>query len=197
MADPFITDRLRRWRSWLDAGPLYPANEVEKLVDRAGDESAMVELIRRTVDPNEARQRLATVDFYNQVGEAEKAAAELDSLDREHGFVRERIVIALAQTGLKGNVQRKDAGSKSKRRQWAVVLAEHIKSWDDIPESREPLSIETTEIDFRFYRDGKEELGKYKEWVCAADASTDEAIGIMARSTFEKRYLKKTGQKRR
>ena len=71
-----------------------------------------------------------------------------------------------------------------KRRWWADILAERVSSWDEIPDSRNPLEIETLEADLIFYRDGK-------HVICAINGKEKK----LARSTFEKRYLGSVGKR--
>ena len=72
-----------------------------------------------------------------------------------------------------------ERGRKPKRRRWADELADMVGSWDEIPKSSKPLEIETLECDLILYRDGE-------RVVCSIEGKESS----LARSTFEKRYLR-------
>lgn len=73
----------------------------------------------------------------------------------------------------------REIGRRSKRRRWADILAKQVTSWEEIPDSSDPLEIETLEADLRIYRDGK-------NVICVIDGREKK----LARSTFEKNYLR-------
>jgi hypothetical protein len=79
----------------------------------------------------------------------------------------------------------KRRGGKPKRRWWADVLDEQITSWDDIPESYAPMEIETDQADLKIYRDGD-------SVVCKIEDDRGERTQKLARSTFEKRYMRRS-----
>lgn len=72
-------------------------------------------------------------------------------------------------------------GATPKRRIWADRAAESVTCWEELPGSEHPLEFEDLLV--RVYRDG--------DTLCAADIDDMNAdVKTLARSTFEKRYLK-------
>lgn len=73
-------------------------------------------------------------------------------------------------------------GKASKRRAWAERAAERVTSWEDLPTSNAAWEFEDLLV--TVYRDG--------DRICAADIDDiDAEPKTLARSTFERRYLRK------
>lgn len=90
--------------------------------------------------------------------------------------------IAHEDNAISGRKQRESnrrKGKQSKRRKWAEELADLITSWDEIPDSHDPLVVDALEADRKIFRDGE-------NVVCVVDGKETK----LARITFEKRYLR-------
>lgn len=111
----------------------------------------------------------------------ERAEAILRHFDNRRMYLSDMVARWDAAKGQLARKQRSDAGRTPKRRKWAEALAERISSWEEIPESFNPMEIETTERDFEIYRDG--------EYVFGIDADTREDLGKLKRTSFKKYYL--------
>lgn len=188
MKDALVTYRIAEWRKRLET-PLFPEREVERLIRRAGDDPVMIRFVRDSIDRRRIGHELDNCKMWNDVGDPSQAIESLDLLDRAYQFVRERILISLAQQGLRGNEQKIRAGKAPKRRAWADILAERVGDWESIPKAPEDLTIDELERAYRFLRDGDK--------VVALDAESGAEIGELKRSTFEKRYLRRGRHKRR
>ena len=115
-------------------------------------------------------------------------ADEADTLDRQASAATELegAGVRTALDGLRDADRSQSAGRKggrkSKRKVWAIRAAEQVARWDELPESNEAWEYEDLLV--CVYRDGDK--------LCAADIDDmDAEPKTLARSTFEKRYLKK------
>ena len=127
------------------------------------------------------------IELFHQALEDQNipAAIELGYLMHQFKFKFEEEHERLAISGINEIERNREKGKRPKRRKWADELAELIISWDEIPDSNDPLIIETLETDLKIYRDGE-------DVVCAADGNVTK----LARTTFERRYLRPSLKRR-
>jgi hypothetical protein len=77
-----------------------------------------------------------------------------------------------------------------KPKEWATILAAEVDSWLEIPDSaHSALEVERLEFDLRLYRDGK-------RVVCLINDGEGTKTSELAKSTFEKYYLRPSLKKR-
>ena len=201
-----MTDRstaIRDLRRWLQSAETTAAEMVADpslpQIMHIQTDPAWKTFFGDAIDPTRHKHNFTNVRTFLRIAEsggpgADEALVSASDILRQFDNIQKYCGEAAARWTAKklalSNRQRREAGRTPKRRQWADTLAERIDHWDAIPESPDYLEIEGTDHDVQCYRDG--------EKVCCVDASTSNEIGHLARSTFEKRYLKKTaGQKRR
>jgi hypothetical protein len=84
---------------------------------------------------------------------------------------------------------RSKGGRNPKKRGWAEILAAQISCWADIPGPHDPIELDGDDADFKIYRDGE-------KVVCRIRDGKGEREENLAKSSFEKRYLRPALQKR-